>query len=213
VNRFLFSGRKSSVIATLLVALYFCQPVTASAANRAPSISGSPATTAYVGKTYSFRPTASDPDGNKLTYKIARKPGWATFSSSTGSLTGTPSTSQVGSYSNIVISVSDGIATKSLPAFTIKVAQATSTSPPVTLSWARPTQNVDGTQLKNLAGYRIHYGKVSGQYDYSVSIGSASITSATIENLTPARWYFAVTALTSSGSQSDYSAQLSKVVL
>jgi hypothetical protein len=213
VNRFLFSGRKSQVVATLFVALYFCQPVTASAANRAPSISGSPATTAYVGKSYSFRPTASDPDGNKLTFKIARKPGWATFSSSTGTLSGTPAASHVGSYSNIVISVSDGIVTKSLPAFSIKVVQATSTSSPVTLSWARPTQNVDGTQLSNLAGYRIHYGKVSGQYDYSVSVGSASITSATIENLEPARWYFAVTAVASSGTQSDYSAQLSKLVL
>jgi hypothetical protein len=213
VNRFLFSGRKSQVVATLLVALYFGQPVTASAANRAPSISGSPATTANVGKSYSFRPTASDPDGNKLTYKIARKPGWATFSSSTGTLSGTPTSSQVGSYSNIVISVSDGIATKSLPAFSIKVVQAASNSSPVTLSWARPTQNVDGTQLNNLAGYRIHYGKVSGQYDYSVSVGSANVTSATIENLEPARWYFAVTAVASSGTQSDYSAQLSKLVL
>ena len=213
MNRFLSSGRKSPVVATLLVALYFCQPVIASAANRAPSISGSPATTAYVGKSYSFRPTASDPDGNKLTFKIARKPGWATFSSSTGTLSGTPASSQVGSYSNIVISVSDGIVTKSLPAFSIKVVQATSTSSPVTLSCARPTQNVDGTQLSNLAGYRIHYGQTSGQYDYSVPVGSPNITSATIENLAPARWYFAVTAVTSSGTQSDYSAQLSTVVL
>ena len=213
VNRILFSGGKSPVVATLFLALYFCQPVTASAANRAPSISGSPATTAYVGKTYSFRPAASDPDGNKLTYKVARKPGWAAFSSSTGNLSGTPSSSQIGSYTNIVISVGDGIVTKSLPAFSIKVVQATSTSSPVTVSWARPTQNVDGTQLSNLAGYRIHYGKVSGRYDYSVPIGSPNITSATIENLAPARWYFAVTAVASSGTQSDYSAQLSKLVL
>jgi Putative Ig domain len=213
VNRILFSGGKSPVVATLFMAFCFCQPLIAAAANRAPSISGAPATTAYVGKTYSFGPTASDPDGNKLTYKIAKKPGWATFSSATGTLSGTPSSSQVGTYSNIVISVTDGIATKSLPAFSIKVVQATSTSAPVTLSWARPTQNVDGTQLNNLAGYRIHYGKVSGQYDYSVPIGSPNITSATIENLAPARWYFAVTAVATSGTQSDFSAQLSKVVL
>ena len=197
----------------MCLVLYFCQPAIASAANRAPTISGTPATTAYVGKAYSFQPTASDPDGNKLTFKIAKKPAWATFSSATGSLTGTPASSHIGTYSNIVISVSDGIVTKSLPAFSIKVVQATSTSSPVTLSWVRPTQNVDGTQLSNLAGYRIHYGQVSGQYDYSVSVGSPSITSATIENLAPARWYFAVTAVTSSGTQSDYSAQLSKAVL
>ncbi len=213
MNRFLFSRGKSPVVAILCLVLYLFQPAIASAANRAPSISGTPATTAFVGKAYLFQPKASDPDGNKLTYKIARKPGWTTFSSSTGRLTGTPSSSQIGSYSNIVISVSDGIVTKSLPAFTIKVVQATSTAAPVTLSWVRPTQNVDGTQLANLAGYRIHYGQVSGQYDYSVSIGSPSITSAMIENLAPARWYFAVTAVTSSGTQSDYSAELSKALL
>ena len=213
VNRLLFSVDRSPVVAIVCLALYFGQSTIASAANRAPSISGTPATTAYVGKAYSFQPTASDPDVNKLTFKIAMKPACATFSSATGSLNGTPSSSQTGTYSNIVISVTDGRVTKSLPAFSIKVVQATSTVSPVTLSWVPPTHNVDGTQLSNLAGYRIHYGQVSGQYDYSVSVGSPSITSATIANLAPARWYFAVTAVTSSGTQSDYSAQLSKAVL
>jgi Putative Ig domain len=213
VNFSLSPGDRFAVVAIACMVLYFFQPAIASAANRAPSISGTPATTGYVGKAYSFQPTASDPDGNKLTFKVAKKPVWATFSGVTGRLTGTPSASQTGTYSNIVISVSDGIVTKSLPAFTISVVQANSTSSPVTLSWVRPTQNVDGTQLSNLAGYRIHYGQVSGQYDYSVSVGSPSITSATIENLAPARWYFAVTSVTSSGTQSEYSAQLSKSVL
>jgi Putative Ig domain len=213
MNLFLSSGGRSPAVAIVCLVLYFCQAAIASAANRAPTISGSPATTADVGKAYSFQPAASDPDGNNLTFKIAKKPVWATFSSVSGSLTGTPSASQTGTYSNIVISVNDGRLTKSLPAFSIKVVQATSTSSPVTLSWVRPTQNVDGTQLTNLAGYRIHYGQVSGQYDYSVSVGSPSITSATIESLAPALWYFAVTAVTSSGTQSDYSAQLSKAVL
>ncbi len=213
MNRLLSSGGQSPVIAVLCLVLYVCQPAIAAAANGAPSIVGSPATTADVGKAYSFQPKASDPDGNKLSFKVAGKPGWATFSSATGRLTGTPSPSQIGTYSNIVISVSDGIATRSLPAFAIKASQAASTASPVTLSWVRPTRNVDGTQLSNLTGYRIHYGKVSGQYDYSVSIGSPSITSATIENLAPVRWYFAVTAVTSSGTQSDFSAQVSKAVL
>jgi hypothetical protein len=213
VNHLLFSGDRSPVVAVLCLVLYFCQPAIASAANRAPSISGSPATTAYVGKVYAFQPTASDPDGNKLTFKISMKPAWATFSTTTGTLTGTPSSSHIGTYSNIVISVSDGITTKSLPKFSIKVVQGASTTSPVTLSWVPPTQNVDGTQLTNLVGYQIYYGKVSGQYAYSVSVGSSSITSAVIENLEPATWYFAIRAVTSSGTQSNFSAQLSKTVL
>ena len=213
MNNLLSSASKSPVVAILCLAQYFCQPGIASAANRLPSISGSPATTAYVGKVYSFQPTASDPDGNKLTFKISMKPAWATFSSSTGRLTGTPSLSHVGTYSNIIISVSDGIATASLPKFAIKVVQAASTTSSVTLSWAPPTQNVDGTKLTNLSGYQVYYGKVSGQYAYSVSVGSSSITSAVIENLEPATWYFAIKAVTSSGTQSAFSAQLSKTVL
>lgn len=209
--RKILRGEKSPIVAILCLVLFFCQAA-ASAANRAPAISGTPATTATVGKPYLFRPTASDPDGNKLTYKIAKKPSWAAFSTTTGSLTGTPATSHVGTYSSIVISVTDGIVTKSLPAFTIKVAKAAAGTSQVTLSWVRPTTNVDGTKLSNLAGYRIHYGQVSGQYDDSVSVGSASITSATIENLASGRWYFAVTSVTSSGTQSDFSAQLSTVL-
>lgn len=213
MNRLLSSGGRCPVAAILCLALYFCQPAVASAANRVPFISGSPATTASVGKVYSFQPTASDPDGNKLTFKINVKPAWASFSTTTGRLTGTPSSSQTGTYSNIIISVSDGIATKALPAFAIKVAQAASTASSVTLSWVRPTQNVDGTTLTNLIGYKIYYGKVSGQYANSVSVGSPSITSAVVESLAPATWYFAIKAVTSSGTQSDYSAQLSKTVL
>jgi len=213
VNHLLSSGRRSSVAAIVCLALYFCQTAVVAAPNRAPSISGSPATTAYVGMVYSFQPTASDPDGNKLTFKISMKPAWATFSSTTGMLTGTPSASQTGTYSNIVISVTDGRVTKALPAFAINVAQATATTTPVTLSWVPPTQNVDGTTLTNLTGYKVFYGKASGQYPYSVSIGSPSITSAVIENLAPATWYFAIKAIAASGIQSDFSTQLSKTVL
>jgi hypothetical protein len=64
--------------------------------NRAPVISGTPATSATVGKAYAFQPSASDPDGNTLTYSIVNRPGWATFSSSTGRLSGTPSSSVAG---------------------------------------------------------------------------------------------------------------------
>jgi len=85
--------------------------------NRAPVISGTPARSVSVGSAYSFRPTASDPDGNTLTYSIANRPSWATFNTSTGQLSGTPSASQVGTYNNITIRVSDGRATASLAAF------------------------------------------------------------------------------------------------
>jgi hypothetical protein len=85
-----------------------------------PTISGTPATKATTGTTYTFQPTAADFAGNTatLTYSIQNKPSWANFSTTTGLLTGT---TVKGTYSNIVITVSDGCATASLPSFSIKV--------------------------------------------------------------------------------------------
>jgi hypothetical protein len=104
----------------------------ARAANRPPSISGTPATSVYVGSQYSFRPKASDPEGKTLRFGVANKPGWASFSTSTGRLYGTPQASHVGVYSNIRIRVSDGVNTAYLPAFAITVKRApTSNTPPV----------------------------------------------------------------------------------
>ena len=103
--------------------------ITVAQTNRAPTITGSPASSATVGQAYTFRPTAADADGDRLTFSIQGKPAWATFNSADGSLTGTPTSA--GTTSSIVISVSDGTATTSLPAFSITVAQ-TNRAPTIT---------------------------------------------------------------------------------
>ncbi len=130
------------------------------AANRPPVISGTPGTSATVGQAYSFTPTASDPDGQTLTFSIANRPSWATtFNTSTGRLSGTPAAADAGSYAGIVVSVSDGTATVSLPSFTLTVQQVQTGS--ATITWTPPTQNTDNSSLTNLRGYRIYYGMSS----------------------------------------------------
>src|SRR5690606_15761687 len=124
--------------------------------NTAPKIGGTTATSATASLAYSVSPSAPDGNGGTLTFTIAYRPSWARFNTSTGQLSGTPSASHAGTYSNIVISVSDGKASVSLPAFSISVVQSQPRN--ATLSWVAPTQNTDGTTLTNLAGYRIHYG-------------------------------------------------------
>jgi hypothetical protein len=180
--------------------------------NRAPTISGTPATSATVGVAYAFQPTASDPDGNTLTYSIVGRPAWATFSTTTGRLSGTPSSTYAGTTaSNIVISVNDGTVTTSLGAFSITVRPATTGS--ATLSWTPPTTNSDGTPLVNLAGFRILYGQASRQYSQVLDIASPVIATAMIENLSAGTWYFAVKAYTSAGVESDVSNEASKTIL
>lgn len=103
----------------------------ASVANRPPTISGAPSTTATAESYFAFAPTASDPDGNSLSFSIQNKPAWASFNAATGLLSGTPATTDTGTYPNIMIAVTDGALSASLPAFTITVgaAQAGGTGP------------------------------------------------------------------------------------
>jgi hypothetical protein len=184
--------------------------ITVAEPNRAPTISGTPATTATEGQAYSFQPSGSDPDGDTLSYSIKNKPSWASFSTSTGRLSGTPGAGTAATYSNIVISVSDGSLSASLPAFSITVQQVATGS--ATLSWSAPTLRTDGTPLSNLAGYRIHYGNAVGVYSSKVTINSAGITTYVIENLGAGTWYFVTTAFDSTGAESDYSNVASKTI-
>jgi hypothetical protein len=111
--------------------------------NTPPRITGTPRTSVQAGSNYSFQPAATDADGNKLTFAIANRPSWATFSTTTGQLSGTPVTTNTGAYANITISVSDGTTSVSLPAFTITVTAPTSIPP--TIGGIAPTQAQAGT--------------------------------------------------------------------
>ena len=86
-----------------------------------PTISGAPPTAVNVSTPYLFQPAAKDPAGNPVWFGVTNKPSWASFSRTTGQLSGTPTAANVGTYSNIVISVSDGQQSASLPAFSIQV--------------------------------------------------------------------------------------------
>ncbi len=90
--------------------------------NDRPQISGTPPTSVLGRSAYSFTPSAQDPDvGTTLTFSIVNKPVWASFNPVTGALTGTPVNNQAGLYANIIISVSDGLLSAALPAFSITV--------------------------------------------------------------------------------------------
>lgn len=81
-----------------------------------------------------------------------------------------------------------------------------------TLSWYPPTEHVDGTALTNLAGYRIYYGKSATALNQSIVINNLGLTRYLIENLSRARWYFAMTAVSSQGTESARSTTVSKRV-
>ena len=118
------SGQRSASLAAFAISVGVQTPSTP------PTISGTPSTQALVGLAYTFQPSASDAKGSKLTFAITGKPSWAAFNTKTGRLSGTPAASDVGTSIPIVISVSDGAQTASLPAFTITVEAAAAPPPP-----------------------------------------------------------------------------------
>jgi hypothetical protein len=178
--------------------------------NSAPAISGTPAWGTKYDEMYEFRPNATDADGDLLTFSVQNKPDWASFDSSTGKLYGEPAMVHLGDYNGIVVSVSDGTTDSSLPEFTITVSQTALGV--VTLIWSVPTENSDGSPLMDLAGYKIYFRKNSGSYNQAVRLENPSITTFVVEELSPATYYFAATAFSSTGVESLFSTEVTTTI-
>jgi hypothetical protein len=169
----------------------------------APTITGTPAASITQGVTYSFIPSASDLENDRLTFSIANKPVWASFDASSGELSGTPGAGDVNDYPGITITVSDGVSVASLPAFAISVLGTATGS--AMLSWTAPTQNEDSSALTDLAGYKVRFGPSQGNYPNVVTINNSGVTTHLVENLTAQDWYFVVTAFDTSLNESAFS--------
>jgi Putative Ig domain len=183
----------------------------ATGANSAPTIQGSPSTSIAAGQAYSFQPTASDPDGDSLTFTVSGLPAWAAFNTSTGKISGTPTGADVATYSNIRVTVSDGKGgSASTGMFAITVTDIGTGS--VTLSWTPPTQNDDGSALTDLTGYEVRYGTNQANLDRSVQVTNPSVNTFVVDSLTAGTWFFAVRSINSSGNGSVMSNVASKTI-
>jgi len=176
--------------------------------NRAPTISIAAAAEVLVGRTLTIRPSASDPDGDALTFQVSNLPAWMSFSSQTGVLSGTPAAGDVGVF-NAVITVSDGKAQASAQA---RISVAQSVAGRATLSWRAPTDNVDGTPLTDLAGFRVYYGNSVNDLRYVIQVADPGARSRIVENLTLGTWYFAATAYDQTGGESARSNVTAKTI-
>ncbi len=125
-------------------------------------------------------------------------------------MSGTPQVGDAGSYTNISIGVSDGNLSDTLPGFTITVNQVSLGS--ATLNWTPPTQNTDGSNLMDLAGYKIYYGTSPDSYLNQITINNPGVTTYVVDNLTPNTWYLVSTAFNSSGMESDVSNVATKTI-
>ena len=82
---------------------------------------------------------------------------------------------------------------------------------PVTLSWVPPTENADGTELNDLAGYRIYAGERSREYDEIVELADPTASDARI-TLPSGDYFVAMTAIDLEGNESAYSNEVLRSV-
>ncbi len=148
----------------------------------APTISGSPATTATEGQPYQFQPSASDADQQKLQFAIVSKPSWASFDSITGRLSGTPPAGSAGAYPGITISVTDGATTVSLAPFAITVAKGASapTPAPAPAPVANSAPTISGTPPANV--------QVGQTYDFTPSASDKDGDTLTFASVNVPTW-------------------------
>jgi len=174
--------------------------------NTAPVIAGTPTTALVVGQEWHFTPDAHDDDGDPLTFSQQGMPGWADFDTKTGTMWGTPD--QAGTH-EVTITVSDEMDSASLE-FVLEVAEpetqpAAPTLGTATLAWSRPDTRADGTPLEALSGYRIYFGTDANKLTRELDIRDGEQTQLLVEDLESGTWYFAITALSSEGIESEKS--------
>ena len=103
----------------------------------------------------------------------------------------------------------------SQPPASANVPPSTTPSPgsgAAVLTWLPPTENTDGSALTNLAGYRVYSGSLSTALRLVRTIDSGGITTAVIDGLASGTHYFAVSAFSYAGSESELSEIRSKSI-
>ncbi|MCL2873131.1 MAG: putative Ig domain-containing protein, partial [Betaproteobacteria bacterium] len=119
----------------------------AGSGNRAPRITSTPTTTAYIGTLYAYQVSATDPDSDPLTFALVDGPtGMILFA--TNRIEWTPTTAQNGYY-DVAVTVSDGRGGSSMQTWTIYAQLATNSPPRIT---SQP----------------IYHGKPGEEYQYNV---------------------------------------------
>ena len=81
-----------------------------------------------------------------------------------------------------------------------------------TLSWSPPATREDGSALTDLSGFKVYYGTSPDNLSSTVTLNGAGLTSYEIDNLSAGTYYFVVTAIDSTGSESPSSAMVSKTI-
>jgi hypothetical protein len=98
--------------------------------NRPPAFTSSPRTEALIGHSYVYQATATDPDGDPLTFSLLAGPDGMTVDAATGKVTWSPSAADAGNQS-VALRVEDGRGGAAEQRYTLAVITPPPNRPPV----------------------------------------------------------------------------------
>jgi PKD repeat protein len=149
--------------------------------------------------------SATDPDGNSLTYSASNLPTSATFTPATRTFAWTPTSAQVGIY-NVIFTVSDGSLKDSKTVKITITSSADTSTPPIAQFTANTTgggvplavQFTDKSVITGTATYKWEFKNEKGKITSTSTVKNPSITYATTGNKT-----VKLTVTDASGSDSE----------
>lgn len=124
-----------------------------SGAKVAPQITSSPLTSATVGATYAYRVTATDANGDALSYSLTQAPAGMTINATSGQIAWTPTSTQTGNQA-VTARVADPGGLAATQSFTVAVSVA-NVSPQIGNSWRiMPIGDSNTENLATFPGYQ-----------------------------------------------------------
>jgi RHS repeat-associated protein len=102
-------------------------------ANRPPFFTSVPVVNGNVNTPYIYQAAATDPDADPLTFSLLSGPSEMMVDATTGVISWTPDSSQLGG-NNVSVEVSDGRGGTAVQSYTVQVAQEAGNYPPVIIS-------------------------------------------------------------------------------
>ena len=124
-----------------------------SGAKVAPQITSSPLTSATVGVAYAYRVTATDANGDTLSYSLTQAPAGMTINATSGQIAWTPTSTQTGNQA-VTARVADPGGLATTQSFTVAVSVA-NVSPQIGNSWRiMPIGDSNTENLATFPGYQ-----------------------------------------------------------
>jgi hypothetical protein len=170
--------------------------------NQSPSIASSPVLTALTNQLYQYQLQGSDPDGDTLRYSLIAAPAFLSITSSTGLISGIPTSGSVGKHT-VTVQVEDGKGASDQQTYTLTVMRTnnaptavqllsplngstTDTTLTVMLMWSRSIDIDTGDVVR----YEVHLTSAfSNMCISNLSATTLTLTKDVLKENTEYTWY------------------------